>query len=391
MDSLRSRCLQHTISAFLLLCLLAANSAAAAKSDLVVQNEGPEARPDLIFASDRPTAELHALFTPELIRDLQQLKAGVALSTEDLSPERASVVRELNTAGIPMIAWLALPKSEGYYINADNASQTATFFAQFDAWTHANGLHWEALGLDIEPTLSEYGALMGHKGGLLRLMLRRGFDSGRAQRARAAYNTLIKQMQDRGYYVQTYQLQFLADERKAHTTLLERLFGIVDVKGNEEVFMLYSSFNHDVGAGLIWQYGPDAQTVAVGSTASSGDPKVDAKYAPLNWDEFSRDLIVARHFSKTVGIYSLEGCVRQGFMPKLKTLDWNERIVIPAKSVGKAAGFRKFVFLVLWVGSHIVYIVVAVLLAIAWLVRFIVFRRRRKRAMRLQTAAPALR
>lgn len=391
MGRLRLRGLQKTIPASLLLVVLVGCSAAAAATDIVVQNQGAEARPDLIFACDRPTAELHALFTPELIRDLQQLKAGIALSTEDLTSERASVVRELNAAGVPIIAWLALPKNEGYYINADNASQTAAFFVQFDAWTRTNGLHWQAVGLDIEPTLSEYGALMGHKGGLLRLMLRRGFDSGRVQRARDAYRTLIKQMQDRGYYVQTYQLQFLADERRAHTTLLERLFGIVDVKGNEEVFMLYSSFNHEVGAGLIWQYGPEAQTVAVGSTASSGDAKADAKFPPLNWGEFSRDLIVARHFSKTVGVYSLEGCVRQGFMPKLKTFDWNERVVIPAKSVGKAAGFRKFVFLVLWVGSHIVYFGLALLLGIAWLVRFIVLRRRRKQSSRLQTAAPALR
>lgn len=389
MASSRLRLFKQLIPASLLLFVFVGSS--AAKSDIVVQNQGPEARPDLIFACDRPTAELHALFTPDLIRDLQQLKAGVALSTEDLSPERANIVRELNAAGIPMTAWLALPKNEGYYINADNASQTAAFFAQFDAWTRTNGLRWQAVGLDIEPTLSEYSALMGHKGGLLRLMFRRGFDSARVQRARSAYSALISQMQARGYYVQTYQLQFLADERKAHTTLLERLFGIVDVRGNEEVFMLYTSFNHEVGAGLLWQYGPEAQTVAVGSTASSGDPKVDAKYAPLNWDEFSRDLIVARHFSKTVGVYSLEGCVRQGFMPKLKTFDWNQRVVIPAKSVGKAAGFRKFVFLVLWIGSHIIYIVLAVLLGIAWLARFIVLRRRRKRALRLQTAASALR
>ena len=391
MDSLLWRFLQRTIPVLVLASVLVAKPLpAAASQDIVVQNNGPDARPDLIFACDRQTTELPALFTPELIRDLRQLKAGVALSTEDLSPQRATVVRELNAAGVPMIAWLALPKEEGYYINADNASQTAAFFARFDAWTRTNGLRWEAVGLDIEPTLSEYGALMGHKGGLMRLMFRRGFDSGRVKTAREAYSKLIKQMQDRGYYVQTYQLQFLADERKAHTTLLERLFGIVDVKGNEEVFMLYSSFNHEVGAGLIWQYGPDAQTVAVGSTASSGDAKADAKFPPLNWDEFSRDLIVARHFSKTVGIYSLEGCVRQGFMPKLKTLDWNQRIVIPAKSAGKAAGFRKFVFLVLWVGSHILYVVLAVLLGIAWLVRFIILRRRRKRAARPQTAVPAL-
>jgi len=166
MGSLRLRHFKHTIPAWLLLFVFVGSSAAA--TDVVVQNQGQEARPDLIFACDRPTAELRALFTPELIADLRQLKAGIAISTEDLSPERAGVVRELNAAGIPMTAWLALPKNEGYYINADNATQTASFFAQFDAWTRTNGLRWQAVGLDIEPTLSEYGALMGHKGGLLR-------------------------------------------------------------------------------------------------------------------------------------------------------------------------------------------------------------------------------
>ena len=149
-------------------------------------------------------------------------------------------------------------------------------------------------------------------------MLHRAFDSGRVRRAREQYAALIARMQMRGYYVQTYQLEFIADERKAHTTLVGADFGIVDVRGNEEVLMLYTSFkSHDVGAGIIWQYGPDSQTVAVGSTASSGDPKMDAKFPPLNWGEFSRDLIVA-HLFKRVGVYSLEGCVRQGFISRAK-------------------------------------------------------------------------
>jgi Flp pilus assembly protein TadB len=142
-----------------------------------------------------------------------------------------------------------------------------------------------------------------------------------------------------------------------------------------------------VGAGVIWQYGRDSQTIAVGSTASSGDPKMDAKFPPLNWDEFARDLIVARHFSKRVGVYSLEGCVRQGFIARLKGMDWNQQVVIPAQSAGKAAGFRKFVFAVLWVGSHIMYLAVALMLVLTWLVRLLVRRRRRKRAARLMLAS----
>src|SRR6185369_4136728 len=123
-------------------------------------------RPQLIFACDRQTKELEALITPELISDLKELNAGIALSTEEFSPERAQVVRRLNAAGIPMTAWIALPKDQGYYVNASTAPQTAARFEEFDKWTKENGLQWEAVGLDIEPTLNEYSALMSHKGQL---------------------------------------------------------------------------------------------------------------------------------------------------------------------------------------------------------------------------------
>ena len=189
-------------------------------------------------------------------------------------------------------------------------------------------------------------------------------------------------MQSRGYYVQTYQLQFIADERRVHTTLLERMSGIVDVRGNEEVLMLYTSLNHSIGAGMIWKYGPEAQTIAVGSTASSGDPTMDAKFPVLNWDEFSRDVIVARYFSRRVGVYSLEGCVRQRFIAKLKTADWSQPVVIPAESISKAARFRRLVYALLWIGSHLLYFIIAFLIAIVWLLR-VFFRWCKRRGARI--------
>ena len=343
-------------------------------------------RPQLIFACDRQTKDLEALITPELISDLKELNAGIALSTEDFSPERAQAVRRLNAAGVPMTAWIALPKDQGYYVNASTAPQTAARFTEFDKWSTDNGLHWEAVGLDIEPTLNEYSALMSHKGQLISMAIKRALDSGRVNRAKEAYSALIQQMKARGYKVQTYQLTFMADERNAHTTLLERIFGLVDVKSDQEVFMLYTSFVHQFGAAQIWQYAPSAQIIAVGSTATSGDAAMDAKYPPLNWEEFSRDLIVAHHFSQIVGVYSLEGCVKQGFMPKLKTMDWTQAIVIPAESLKQAAQAQHGIHAVLWLGSHLIYFIVAFLLIFIWVVRMILRWRKKKRQVKTTPA-----
>lgn len=363
----------------LLLVLSLVTAAMAANRDIVVHNLS-DPRPQLFFACDRQTSDLQALFTPALIDDLRQLKAGVALSTEDLSPERAQVVRMLNSAGIPMIAWIALPRDQGYYVNAGNAPETTARFEDFDRWTRSNNLHWQAVGLDIEPTLSDYGSLTGNKLRLFWVGLRRGFDSNRVSRARQAYTGLIHEMHSRGYVVETYQLPLIADERRVHTTLLERLLGIVDVRGDQEVLMLYTSFNHPIGAGILWQYGPDAQAIAVGSTATSGDTAMDAKFPPLNWDEFSRNLIVARHFSRLVGVYNLDGCVRQGFIPRLRTIDWSEPVVISAEAVGKAKRLRRLIFVLLWLAAHMIYVALLFLLMVGWLVRLIVRRRGRRLA-----------
>jgi hypothetical protein len=77
-----------------------------------------------------------------------------------------------------------------------------------------------------------------------------------------------------------YQFPFIADEREVRSTLLERLFGIVDVRGDREVLMLYSSLNRAADSALIWQYGPSAQFIVVGITA--GDPQPDARMGPLS-------------------------------------------------------------------------------------------------------------
>jgi hypothetical protein len=317
--------------------------------------------PQLVFASDAATEKLGALFTPAVIEQLRDLHAGIAIAISDFSPERARVVRDLTQAGVPVTAWLILPQEQGYYFNVSNAPEAAVRFNEFQNWTATQDLRWAAVGLDIEPKLDE---LQGSKLHMAATLVRRAFDLERVEHARKAYGDLVRNMKAAGYKVQTYQLVFLADERKAHSTMFERTLGLVNVRGDDEVLMIYSSSNHKLGAAWIWSYGPDAQTVAIGSTASSGVPELDARYPPLDWDEFSRDLLAASHYSSMVGIYSLEGCVRQGFLPRLQTLNWNQSVTVTAKQAGQITGFRKLIRAVLWTTSNFFWICAFVLAAI---------------------------
>jgi hypothetical protein len=349
------------------------------RGDVIIHDENlPPAH--LIFACDSPSSDLKTLFSPELVRELRELNAGVALSTEDFSADRALAVRQLNTAGISTVAVIVLDYKDGYYVNADNASATARRFAEFDKWSTANGLRWEAVGLDIEPSLKEWSDINAHKLRFAGVILSRLLESNRQiDRTRRLYAALIRKMQSRGYYVQTYQLPLIVNERKARSTTLEKVLGLVDVRGDQEVLMLYTSFNPLLGAAIIWQYGPDPQAIAIGSTTGSADP--NGRFSPLDWGEFSRDLIVARHFSPTIGVYSLEGCVIHGYLSRLKTMDWNQPVLVPAASIRKAARIQKFIYSVLWISRFWTYFAAISVLVVAGLARVVTRRLRKRRVL----------
>jgi hypothetical protein len=316
------------------------------------------------------TAALQSLFSdPDVIRDLRRLNAGITLSLIDLSPGRAQIVRQLNSAGIPVTAWLALPSQQGYYLNASNTVEAEVRFTEFQTWTIDSGLRWSGVGLDIEPNLQEFSSI----GRAALAVLRRYFDPYTVTRARTGYEAFIARIEATGYRVETYQFPFIADEREVRSTLLERLFGIVDVRGDREVLMLYSSFHRSAASALIWQYGPSAQLIVVGITA--GNPQPDGRMGPLSWEELSHDVIVASHFSPVVGIYNLEGSVQRGFLPRLKALDWNQPVIISADQNREMVRFRTRVQAALWTLSRLPYFTLAVLLVDAWLL----LRRRQSR------------
>jgi hypothetical protein len=353
---------------FSCICQSAVLTAVAAQAPTGIRVQGPGSSPDIGFACcDKSAKEMQSLFADQnVILSLNELHAEVAVAILDFAPERTAVVRRLNQAGIRVIAWIMLPKEEGYYLNADNSPAAMARIAAFEKWTAENGLKWAAVGLDIEPNFAELAALKTHPWHLIITLIRRSLDGKRIEGARTEYSRLIAELQSRGYAVQTYQMPYLPAEHSVHSTLLDRLFGTVDVHGNEEYLMLYTNVARPIGAAMIWSLGRGAQGISVGSTDGETPPGVGS--GPLDWDEFSRDLIVASHYSRQLGVYDLEGCVRQGFLPRLKTMDWNKSVVIPAESVRRAGRLGLILRTVLWTSSHILYLISATLAFCAWFV-----------------------
>ncbi|PDW03632.1 hypothetical protein [Candidatus Viridilinea mediisalina] len=284
--------------------------------------------PQIIFFCDLPSSELEPLLArPGVLTELATQGYGVALALRHLDASTAELVRTLNAQRIPTIAWLLLPPSEGVWLNVQNYPQVIERYQAFRMWVQANTLHFDGVGLDIEPPSAELDRLQ--RWGLPDLVRRiwLAHENVLFLPARAAYIELIAHIHHDGYEVHTYQLPILADDRRAGTTLVQRVLDIVDLPADLEVLICYSSapldkLNHDLGGALITSYGPSADSIGVGIVSPS--PRESSEeLPPLAWEALERDLILAARHTDMIYIYSLEGCVERGLLPRLATINWD--------------------------------------------------------------------
>lgn len=283
-----------------------------------------QTKPHLTFFCEMDSPELAALFSgPEIIRELTVLKASISLGLLDLSAERAKVAHQLNQAGIPLHAWLLLSMEQGYWFNLDNASQALQRYQAFRQWTLENGLHWEAVGLDIEPDIRlmqsfKRGLAAGIKTVIGRLQTRSA-----GENAKNHYLQLVQTIQNDGWKVESYQFPLIVDERRARSRFIQTLGRIIDLPVDREVLMLYSSFFRPHGAVILASYASEAGGIGLGVTGGGVDTNGLVDSRPLDWNELQRDLLLASQYSDQLYIFSLEGCIRQGLLEKISQLDWS--------------------------------------------------------------------
>jgi hypothetical protein len=263
------------------------------------------------------------------------------------------VVRRLAEAGVPTVAWLLLPSEEGYWFNLDNAAQATARYTAFLAWTREHGLRWAGVGLDIEPDLRDLTRLLsGQAHRLLPSLPGRLLNGQRVRRAREDYLALVERIRADGHRVDSYQLPFIVDERAAGSTLLQRLTGVVELPVEREVLMLYTSAVRARGAALLWSYAPEARVIALGSTGGGVELPEGAELPLLSWEDLSRDLRLARRWTNELYVFSLEGCVRQGFLSRLRELDWEAPVEVPEAEARRLDSLRRSARRVLEASTH---------------------------------------
>lgn len=307
--------------------------------------------PHMAFFCELDSGPLETLFAnPQVIEFLGETRSAVALGIIDLSKERAAVVKRLNEAHIPVHAWLLLPKEQGYWLNLDNAVQALDRYRRFHEWSEQYQLRWARIGLDIEPDIRALQGMAKQRWAGLPAFLKPIFDRNRLKKGLRLYRELVRCIHNDGYSIEAYHFPFLLDERSARSSTLQKLTGLVDLpEVDHEAFMLYSSFARPWGPGMLWSYGQQVEVVALGSTGGGvdlQDTPLDVR--PLNWSELQADLLLANQFTSDIYLFSLEGCVKQNFLPLLRSFDWTQPAQIPYRSAQRVEDIRKTFQRTLW-------------------------------------------
>ncbi len=320
----------------------------------------------LTFFTELEKEPLTALFSkPGVVDQLVALKASASMGILDFSDERACVVRHLNQRGIPLVAWQLLPKEKGYWYHLNSADYAVEHYRRFREWSVNQGLRWVAIGIDIEPDINEFQELLRYNFRTLYSVVKRVWNKRQFTESCATYASLVALMHSDGYAVQSYEYFFMADERKTGSSLLTRLFGMANVSTDKHVAMLYSSFFRPFGVGVLKIYGRTMDSAAIGITGGGVELEGLEHKQPMTWEEFSRDLRIANSCHGDVHIFSLEGCVEQGFLDRLKSFDWNKESKCPRHWTALIATARFLVLGVLWLLANPIFLIAAAA-ALVW-------------------------
>ena len=320
----------------------------------------------LTFFTELEKEPLTVLFsTPGVIDQLVSLGASVSMGILDFSEERAGIVRQLNAKGIPLIAWQLLPKEQGYWYHLNNADYATDRYRRFREWSLSHDLKWEAVGIDIEPDINEFQELLRYNFRTLLSVVKRIWKKKAFEDSCATYASLVAGMHADGYAVHSYEFFFTADERMTGSSLLSRLFGVASVATDKHIAMLYSSFFRPFGVGLLQVYVQAVDSAAIGITGGGVELEGLENKTPMSWQEFARDLRIAGGCRGDVAIFSLEGCVEQGFLYRLKDFDWDAATQCPRRWVLMVSLVRYLFVGLLWLLANPLFVIAAAI-ALVW-------------------------
>lgn len=310
-------------------------------------------KPTLTFFCELENRSLVDLINDhQIINDLKTLDANLSLGLIDLSEQRAQVVKKLNRAGIPVTAWILLPKEYGYWTNLDSIEETVAKYIAFKIWKEKYNLDFAAIGLDIEPKLDFVSSFKRNPLIHIPNLIKRLFESQHYRNAEMSMRALIHSIHIDGYAVEAYQFPTVVDERKSRSNTLAKTLGLPALPVDREVLMLYSSFFPKFPDSILWSYVQASRAVGLGSTGGGVEIEGFPPLRTMRWIDLKRDLLLASQHAEHLYIFSLEGCVTNQYMDRLIDLDWSTQVIPPVRSAMGISLIRKVGQTFLWALSH---------------------------------------
>ena len=323
-------------------------------------------KPHLSFACELNGKDFGELMSDSsLIKELAEMQVSLIVGVMDFSPERTMAIQKLNTAGVPLVAWLLLPQEEGYWFNMHNGDKALGRYSDFKRWTAENGLKWKGIGIDLEPDINDSRLALTHPWRMAWKAYLRLFDRKSLENGQQYYRELLSVMKADGFQVESYIIPLIFKEREKKTTSFQKLLGILDIPTDKEIPMLYTSVVKNPG--IIPFYHRPNMPIGLGSTG--GGVIIEGIEAPaISWENLERDLLIASKLTGEIFIFCLESSVKRRFLPKIKDLDFTRPAPDMVQEVQEQSRTDQWFGLMLVILDHPVWLTISLVAMFAALV-----------------------
>jgi hypothetical protein len=277
--------------------------------------------PKLSFFNEQDGKELQKLFSDtSLIPNLKRLNAEIRMGMLDTSPERVEILKKLNEAGIPVVAWLLLPKEKGYWFHSGNSKDAFNRYYEIKKWAEETGIKFSGIGIDLELDMNELELFKTNKLKLLGNVIGRLYDKKEFLESKEQYKKLIDTIRKDGFTVESYYIPVIRYETEKGRTSLQQASRFMDLETYKEIPMLYTSFmGNPYGVLKELAIDENLKYVAIGSTGGGFDPSLPS----MKWEDLAYDLRIASKTAKEIHIFCLEASVEKGFIPRLINFDYD--------------------------------------------------------------------
>jgi hypothetical protein len=297
-----------------------------------------------------PSHALTDFWRDEVYAHLSIHQMRVCMAIRDTSDLRAEVVRQLNRRRIPVVAWIVPDEhtaARDYRMH--DAAAFSERYQHIHQWSVAQGLRWDAIGIDIEPDIRDTVRFGDDPKVDYQTLIQRFGNRWHIDEATTQYQSVMTRIHADGYHSESYEVPFVRDDRVSQSTVARRLLGLPNLAAHHTVVRLCSSAARPYGPGLIATYAPEYSAVIIG-TVDGGD---DANH-PLSLAELLRDVAhVAACGVKRIYITEMAHIFANGWHEHIaQPTWWRQPLPVADENHRQVARMRAGLRALLWAGAR---------------------------------------